>query len=59
MTLFEQIENMSDIELKEIWNTFDKITWNNSTMYDKNITMDEWGMMIAAEIDLRKLGKSL
>lgn len=53
MTLYEEIENMSDIELKEIWNTFDKITWNSSTMYNKDITMDEWGMLIAAEMDLR------
>jgi hypothetical protein len=57
MTISEKIEQMSDEQLKSIWKSLGTQSWCGSDMYDENTTMDEWGMMIMAEMDSRGLNK--
>ena len=55
MTLAQKIENMSDEELQQIWDSFDTMMWNDQTMYDKDTTMDDYGMLIYSEMGCRGL----
>ena len=57
MNLINKIESMSNEQLKSIWKLFETQSWCGADMYDKNISMDEWGMMIVSEMDDRGLNK--
>ena len=56
LTLAQKIENMTDQEVKAIWESFDHVEWN--AMYDEEITMDEWGQIIDSEMSLRGIKKN-
>ena len=58
LTPGQKIDNMSDEQLKAVWESFKYIMWNSKTMHDDNITMDEWGMMVDSEMTCRKLDKN-
>ncbi len=59
MNLGEKIEKMSDGDLKTIWESFAHVRWNSKDMYDNDTSMDEWGMMVYNEMDVRGIPKSL
>ena len=57
MDLGKKIEKMTNEELKGIWESFAYQRWNSKDMYDKDTSMDEWGMMIYNEMDVRGIKK--
>ena len=59
MNIRKKIDNMSDEEVKQVWDSLKNMYWCGSDMYDDKITMDEWGMMIYDEMDCRGLDKGL
>jgi len=57
MNLVKKIENMSNDQVKAIWDSFNTQSWDSKTMHNEETSMDEWGMLIYSEMDLRGLKK--
>lgn len=57
LTIEQKIYNMSNEQLKVIWDSFNVAMWDEKTMYDENTTMDEWAMIIMSEMDYRRIPK--
>lgn len=48
-----RVYETSDSELLAIWNSFKNVMWNSETMYDDELTMDEYAMHVYSELGAR------
>jgi len=51
----ETIGELTNEELSKIWESFSQLSWNSKTMYNEELSMDDYGMLIYNEMYDRRL----
>jgi len=51
----ETIGELTNEELSKIWESFSKLSWNSKTMYNEELSIDDYGMLIYNEMYDRRL----
>jgi len=49
------IGELTNEELSKIWESFSKLSWNSKTMYNEELSIDDYGMLIYNEMYDRRL----